>query len=209
MVKSSLILYVEGGGKANRMLANECRRAFHTLLERAGLGGRMPRIVACGGRAEAYKAFCTAIEGPLDENGVVLLLVDAEDKVIEQSPWEHVKKRPGDGWCKPAAATDKHLHLMVQCMESWFLADRLAMRKFFGQGFEEKALPPATANLEAVRKDDLYKKLAAATKQTKTKGTYGKGSHSFSLLATLNPRLVRMSSQWAERFFAALEQGVP
>jgi hypothetical protein len=133
-----------------------------------------------------------------------MLLVDAEALVTAMSPWDHVKARPGDGWDKPGGATDDHLHLMVQCMESWFLADRLAMRAFFGQGFQESALPPATAVAEAVEKTDLNARLTQATRHTKTKGTYRKGEHSFRLLATLDPALVRGASPWAERFFSTL-----
>ena len=195
-------LYVEGGGDS-KALRSACREGFRKLLERAGLGGRMPRIVACGGRGNAYDDFCTAMG---DQGALSVLLVDAEALVTEMSPWDHVKARPGDGWDKPGGATDDHLHLMVQCMESWFLADRPAMRAFFGQGFQESALPAATAVAEAVGKIDLYARLAQATRNTKTKGAYGKGEHSFKLLATLDPALIRGASPWAERFFLTLDR---
>ncbi len=35
-------LFVEGGG--SKQLKIECRRAFHVLLERAGLVGRLPKV---------------------------------------------------------------------------------------------------------------------------------------------------------------------
>jgi len=95
---------------------------------------------------------------------------------------------------------------MVQVMEAWFLADREALRDFCGNGFQESALPAATAPIEAVGKPDLYAKLQKATADTKTKGAYGKGSHSFKVLATLDPELVRKASPWAERFFVALDK---
>ena len=115
-------------------------------------------------------------------------------------------QRPGDGWVKPAGATEDHLHLMVQCMEAWFLADRRALKEFFGPGFRERALPAATSQPEKVSKPDLYHKLEQATRDTKTKGTYGKGEHSFKLLATLDPALVRKACPWAERFFVTLDR---
>ncbi len=49
-----------------------------------------------------------------------------------------------------------------------------------------------------------YRALENATKNTKTKGIYGKGSHSFKLLALLDPSLIRRASPWADRFFQAL-----
>ena len=45
---------------------------------------------------------------------------------------------------------------MVECMEAWFLADRAALLRFYGQGFNENALPATTTNPEQVRKVDLY-----------------------------------------------------
>jgi hypothetical protein len=45
-----------------------------------------------------------------------------------------------------------------------------------------------------------------ATRGTKTKGPYGKGSHAFKLLATLDPGMVRKAGPWAERFFSTLDR---
>ena len=194
-------LFVEGGGNNNSALKTECRRAFTKLLEAAGFEGRLPRIVPCGGRRQAYSQFCTAVQN-FGEHDVAVLLVDSEAAVTENSAWAHVRNRKGDGWEKPENASDKQLHLMVQCMESWFLADRKAMREFFGDGYREKSIPPATAQIEKVDKTDLYNKLKTATKDTKTKGAYGKGEHSFKLLARLDPNLIKKASPWAEHFFS-------
>jgi hypothetical protein len=202
VVSQTRKLFVEGGGDHNDALKTECRRAFAALLEKAGLRGRMPRIVACGGRQNAFDQFCTAIDG----GESAILLVDSEEPVDQESPWQHVAQRPGDRWSKPAGATEDHLHLMVQCMEAWFLADRQAIRDFFGQGFNENALPPVTSVPEDVGKQDLYRRLEQATRKTKTKGTYDKGDHAFRLLAMLDPSLVRKSNFWAERFFSTLDR---
>ena len=198
-------LFVEGCGENNSALQTECRRAFRKLLEKSGFTGRMPRIVACGNRRTAYDQFCTALEGQRDRD-VFVLLVDSESAVTTKSPWEHVKNRKGDGWPMPSGASDDHLHLMVECMEAWFLADREALRKYFGQGYRDNALPSSTAEIEKVRKRDLYTKLAAASRATTTQRKYGKGQHSFDLLARLDPERVRKASPWAERFFSTLDR---
>jgi hypothetical protein len=195
-------LFVEGGGNHNDALKTECRRAFTALLEKAGLKGRMPRVVACGGRRNAYEQFCTAIAGGEE----AILLVDSEAPVAVGDPWQHVARRPGDEWDRPDGATEDHLHLMVQCMEAWFLADRRALRDYFGQGFQENALPVAGCIPEEVGKLDLYSRLDQATRKAKTKGAYDKGRHSFKLLAVIDPVLVRKAGGWSERFFATLDR---
>ena len=49
----NLTLYVEGGGDTREQKAR-LRRGLSSFLERANLQGRMPRIVASGGRDVAY-----------------------------------------------------------------------------------------------------------------------------------------------------------
>ena len=44
--------------------------------------------------------------------------------VISALPWDHVTQRTGEGGVRPEGATDAHLHLMVQCMETWLVARR-------------------------------------------------------------------------------------
>lgn len=203
MVKRAPVkLLVEGGGNHNDALKSECRKGFAKLLERAGFKGRMPRIIACGGRRAAYNDFCAELASGA---GAVFLLVDAEAPVLRASPWQHVGEREGDKWAMPPDATDAHLHLMVQCMETWFLADRSALAKYFGNGFNQNALPLATTNVESVKMHDVFDHLKRATKDTKTKGAYDKGSHSFNVLEQLDPSLVRKASPWADRFFTTLD----
>jgi hypothetical protein len=134
---------------------------------------------------------------------VAILLVDSEEPVTGNFPWEHVKARPGDGWDKPEAATDDHLHLMVECMESWFLADKEALEKFYGQGFKNNSLP-AKPKIEEVSKSDVYRGLKDATKDTK-KGEYGKGTHSFKILAIVDPAKVRDAAPSADRLLKHLD----
>lgn len=196
-------LFVEGGGNDNDALRSECRRAFRKLLERAGFSGRLPRIVACGGRTNAYRQFCTAFSVASDGE-VALLLVDAEARVTVSSPWDHVKKRPGDGWDRPPDATDDHLQLMVVCMENWLLADKEALEEFYGQGFKKNSLP-ANPKVEEVSKADVYKGLKNATKDTKMRA-YSKGAHSFRILALVDPAKVRGAAPFADRLLNHLDK---
>ena len=189
-------LYVEGGGDS-RELRTACRRAFTKFIEKAGTAGRMPRIVACGSRQNAYDSFKTA---HVHEDGNVMLLVDAEAPVTSQEPWQHLNAR--DGWERPDAATNEQCHLMVQVMESWFLADVDVLASFYGNGFRRVSLPQ-NPNIEQVSKQDIDDGLTDATRHV-TKGRYSKGKHSFEILAKLDPAKVRKASPYADRLISAL-----
>ena len=93
---------------------------------------------------------------------------------------------------------------MVQCMEAWFLADRAVLEEFFGQGFNKNALPNIT-QVECIPKQQIYQSLAQATRSCKTKAKYGKGDHSFKLLALIDPDLVTAASPWAKRFIEQIK----
>ena len=202
-------LYVEGGGDTANLKVL-CRQGFASFVTAAGVTKR-PRIVACGGRNDAYESFCTAIANGEE----AMLLVDSECAIeaAHQSepepakwhPWEHLKVRIGDGWNSPDGTTDTQCHLMVQVMETWFLADRETLVAFFGQGFRTSALPSIGPPIEDIPKSIVYETLAKATARCKTKAPYGKGEHSFKLLALIDPSKVVAASPWAKRFIDALQ----
>ncbi len=120
-----LTLYVEGGGDS-KLMRTACRQGFRLFLERAGLAGQMPRIVACGRRQATYEDFCTA----LASGRPAMLLVDSEAAVTARPPWTHLGERTGDAWERPEGAGDDDCHLMVQCMEHWFLTDPATLRAY-------------------------------------------------------------------------------
>lgn len=194
-------LYVEGGGDSKR-LKTQCRRGFRKFIEKAGLQGRMPRIVACGGRQRAYDSFATALAAG---TSTPMLLVDAEHPVTDTSEWEHLRK--GDGWPRPGRAHENQCHLMVQVMESWFLADRRALKTFYGPGFHEESLP-SDPSIERIAKADVLNGLAQATRKT-SKGPYDKGPTSFDILAEVDPSKVERSARHAKRFLDTLRAGHP
>ena len=189
-------IFVEGGGNG-KDLKSDCRKGFRKFLERAGLVGNMPAIFACGGRQNAYKDFNNA---PLTGKGYAVLLVDSEDPVTTQNPWHHLKVR--DNWDRPDDVTEDQCHLMVQVMESWFLADVDALQSHYGHGFRQQSLPQ-NPDIEKVAKDDVLSGLDQAAKAT-NKGAYKKGRDSFPILEKLDPAKVRIASPYADRFIEAL-----
>lgn len=203
-------LFVEGGGSATT-LKSECREGFKTFITKSGVG-RRPRIVACGSRSEAYNDFCTAVNNKED----AMLLVDSEEAVAADSqdgddktkwlPWNHLGKREGDLWIRPKGSVDLDCHMMVQIMETWFLADHPALVRFFGNGFKEGKLPSTERAIEEIPKSEVYRSLKDATADCKTKAPYGKGAHSFKVLASLDPGIVAKASPWVARFVDALKE---
>ena len=76
---------------------------------------------------------------------------------------------------------------MVQVMETWLLADRAALGRYFGAPFRENALSQWPA-LENVSKRDVLEALARATAACTR--PYAKGQASFELLTMIDPALV-------------------
>ena len=193
-------VYVEGGGGTDD-LRTKCREGFSAFFDKAGLTGRMPRVVACGGRQKTYDKFRTALANAAADKFIVLL-VDSEDPVAEGAdPWAHLKNR--DNWDKPAGAEDDNAHLMAQCMEAWFFADKDSLAKYFGAGFNRNALS-GRPDIENIPKADLERNLKAATRQCKPKGKYDKGRDSFAVLAALDPTKVTAASPHAEQLVKTL-----
>jgi len=137
------------------------------------------------------------------EGAFLMLLVDSEGPVADgTASWDHLHAR--DRWRRPDGADDDQAHLMVQCMESWFLADRAALTDYFGQGFLINSLPHR-ADVEGIPKADVERGLARATVRTR-QGRYHKTRHGFHLLARIDPEQVRRASQHAHSLFEALER---
>lgn len=190
-------LYVEGA--ETDLQRTECRLAFSVFFEAAGLKGKLPHTVPCGGRGFAYKMFKTALR-TCKPNELPLLLVDSEGPVDQgHTTWQHLKARPGDDWDRPNGATDDQAFLMVQVMETWFIADRDALRDFFGNCFNDNRIP-AWPNLESVPKQSIYDALDRATAKCGEKHYVegAKGKLSFKLLRKISPAKVENASPHAK-----------
>jgi len=196
----SLTIYVEGGGNTRATLS-ECRQGFSEFFAKVLKDKPRPKIVACGARNDAFTDFRIALGvGRADS---LILLVDSEAPIEPTaSAWRHVKSH--DKWTKPKGATEDNVHLMVQSMEAWFLADRDALARFYGQGFNANALP-RQPDVEQVPKAKVLAALKEATRKTKTKGPYGKSDHGFELLRHIDPDKVCEGSKRAKRLIAVLK----
>ena len=192
-------IFMEGGGKGNPDAHSRLRAGFGLLLTALGVSPH-PRIVACGPRGNAFRKF----SGALARGEKAMLLVDSESPVAAQNhgrPWAHLAEN--DKWARPAGASDDDAHLMVQCMESWFVADPDALAAHFGRGFNADKLP-GNPDVEEIPKYDILGGLAAAAE--KSGGGYRKTLDGFALIGIINPSRVAKRTRHAERFFAVLRQ---
>lgn len=191
----SVRIYVEGGGN-NKDTLKRCNEGFASYCQKLAPAIRQPKIVACGGRQQAFNRFNTAVSSS-QAGYVSVLLVDSEAPVTSAAAVQHLHRR--DGWDFPTLNNHK-VFLMVQAMESWFLADREALARFYNGGFLANSLPGSPTNVEVVPKDDLQPSLKHASKPTKTKGEYHKIKHGFALLALVEPAKVGGGSPHAKLF---------
>ena len=86
------------------------------------------------------------------------------------------------------------------------VADPDTLQAYFGQGFQRTALPNSANHLESLGTATLYRALGTASKNCKTKRAYNKGTHSFALLALIDPNKVINASPWAKRFIEEIRK---
>ena len=197
MVRATL--YIEGGGEG-RDLGARFREGWNKFFNSAGLGGKT-KIVRGGSRRKTFDLFTTAIEANRP-NVVPILLVDSETSVAARNTvWQHLSAC--DGWRRPSNAGNDQAFLMVQAIETWFLADRDALRKYFGTGFKQNALRQ-WPDLEAVSKRTVLQALARATAACTKR--YDKGKISFELLAQIDPACVEAACPHAKALLDRLRK---
>jgi hypothetical protein len=161
------------------------------------LYGRGPKIDLAMCKANAIADFMSSVKKFPD--AINVLLIDSEGPytaALLQQVRQH------DHWNTAVGSKISHgqLHLMVQVMESWFLADRQALQAYYGQGLNENSLPGSPSAVEQVRKDDVLNGLSAATSNT-SKGKYHKTRHAPDLLKSIDPFKVRYSAPSCARLF--------
>ena len=196
---SEIRLYVEGGGDQSHTKAI-FRKGFSLFLNDLVNIARGKRIrwsiIACGTRNHTYDNFLTALES--HQNAFNVLLVDSEG-LVSNSPCKYLSEH--DNWILNRELID-NCHLMVQIMESWLVADVSTLKSFYGQNFNENAIP-RNSDVEMINKDDVKSSLKRATRNT-TKGEYHKIRHGPELLGQLNISKIRQASNHCDRLFNTL-----
>ena len=198
---SGIAIYMEGGGEGNATKA-ALRQGMDTFLQPIKEAARDKalswKLVCCGPRNEAFQRFQNAVNSR--DNAVNILLVDSEGPV-NQLPRRHLRDR--DGWNLNFTREDA-VHLMVQTMETWIVADPAALQSYYGPGFRTNRLPRAT-NLEGVPKTDVENSLREATERTQ-KESYHKIRHAGDLLKLIDVESVKARCDHCQRLFDGLGQ---
>jgi len=162
-----------------------CREGFRKLLEKCGFTGRMPRLVACGGRIAAFDGFRIAHRTNAAGN-FTGLWIDSEEPLLDlEATWRHLQER--DQWIRPASAVDEQVLFMTTCMETWFVADRAALQAYFKNTLQVSALPPLD-DLENRSRQDVQQRLGHATRNCSN--AYAKGTKSYEILGKLSPAVL-------------------
>jgi len=198
---TEVTIYAEGGGNTGHEKAR-LRQGFEAFLrplkEQARKKGMGWKLICCGGREQAFRAFRRAV----GENGgrIAVLLVDAEGPV-ERAPRAHLTGR--EGW-RLKSVDENLVHLMVQVVETWIVADAEVVASYYGKGFLKQALPRA-ADLEKVAKVQIQRALTRASKPTK-KGAYKKIRHGGELLMRIDSEKVAPRCRHCARIFSVLSK---
>lgn len=197
MVKE-IIIYIEGDtkqkGKGNAItLRQGFREFFKELAEKIKIPIDLKLV---GARELTIKIFLA--EQEYNPQSFSVLLVDSEGEIGENETPKMFLQKVSDKF-DFKNIKDEQCHLMVQLMESWFLADKEKLAEFYGKNFNAKALPQ-NKNVEQIPKNDVITGLKNATRNT-SKKEYGKGSHSGEILQKIDSRKIGESAPHCEKLF--------
>jgi len=174
------------------------KRGFRAFFRELDADLRRPvRLIAC--KATAIQDYQTALRKHPDACNI--LLIDSE-RADDGKLFESI--------CEPRGVSinlKERVFWMIQCMESWFLADVERLAEYYGAGFQQSALP-ANPQVEAIPKRDVQDGLKAATRNTE-KRRYHKTRHAPDLLERIRPELVRQKAPGGGRLFDALPRFLP
>jgi hypothetical protein len=191
-------IFIEGGAPGQPGSADfnaNCREAFGRFFEAAGVPPGRFRVQMCGGRsatAKEYSHFSTAND---------LLLLDSEEPLQVNDPWKHLADRQGDKIVRPVGRKPHHCHLMVTCIECWFLADQKLLDSRFGR------IRAEARNVELVSRQEAKTRLdEGRRKASGGKLGYLKGKDQVPSLKTLNPVEVQRKSAQARRLIEELKR---
>jgi hypothetical protein len=202
-----VVVYVEGGGPT-RLQQKEFRTGldqfFISLKKLADDNDCRLTFSPRGGIEQVLADFDIAYNPPSTE--IYYLLVDSDGPVISV-PRNHLKtKFSSYRFLDDKKIPDNRIHLMVQVMESWFIADISALERFFGEGFDSAQIPQ-DQEIESIDGDVAINSLKSASKGS-SRGEYKLYStieFETGILKQLNPDILKDKAPHCKRLFEILE----
>ncbi|MBX7169612.1 MAG: DUF4276 family protein [Pyrinomonadaceae bacterium] len=201
-------IYIEGDKKSknsNISLREGFSTFFNDLREQARERGIRFDVILGGSSAETFKDFLLGVKS--HPNSFVAFLIDTDDEVSEEdTPKSFLQKHQKSKNWNWKNVEDKQCQLMVQIMESWFLADVETLKSFYGQKFNFNAVPK-TKDVEKVPKTNVENSLDSATKDTQ-KGIYSENKlkHGAELLTKIDAIKIRQRAKHCARIFQTIEK---
>ena len=199
---NGITIFMEGGGSAlgSAAIRQGMGEFLTSVRSAARKKGIVWNLVPCGSRENTFARFSESLD-PAQDAVARILLVDAEAVVAATDPRVHLRNQ--DGWDLTGVPADT-IHLMVQVMETWIVADPDALGRYYGRNFVPGRLPSPTG-LENRPKAQIETALRNATKRTK-KGSYHKIKHASKLLGRIDPAKVRARCPHCSRLFEELDR---
>lgn len=201
-------IYIEGDRKSktsNISLREGFSTFFKDLREKARENKIKFDVILGGNSAETFKDFLLGVKS--HPNSFVAFLIDSDEEVSEEdSPKSFLQKQTKSKNWNLKNVDDNQCHLMVQIMESWFLADVEALKSFYGQKFNSKSVSK-NKDIEKIPKSSVEISLDTATKETQ-KGIYceNKLKHSAELLSKIDVIKIRQRAKHCDRLFQTIEE---
>lgn len=197
-------LYVEGGGKGSHKRATiKLQQGFDAFFRELKDAAREKKIsfkiIPSSDTQTTYEDFMLSVRN--SPQSLNLLLVDSDDVVAENENARAFLQKKHKKW-NLQTVKDAQCHLMVQIMESWFIADVDALKEFYGQRLKVSAIPK-NKNVEAIEKERVENSLKAATVKT-NKEKYHKINHGAKILELISSQKVRAAAPHCERLFETI-----
>jgi hypothetical protein len=200
-------IFIEGGSKGqNRASSQKLRLGFLQFFDELNQIARSKSIkfkpIICGSTDETFRIF--RYENAKADNSFLCFLVDSDKPLEADDTPKNFLEREKKWDLKNIA--DNQCHLMVQLMESWFLADIETLKIFYGQNFKHNAIPKQP-NVEKIAKLDVEKSLDKATNET-SKGKYHKIKHGAELLGKIETDKVKEKAAHCNRLFETIVENL-
>ena len=194
---SEIRIYYEGDKRLRPGLLSFLKSEIGTARQR----NIRFQLITGGSTDITIERFIQGVEANPDAFNILLVDSDSPDNgnliacIKTRSCWDREIGRD---------VTDDQIHFMVQVMESWFLADKDALERYYGSGFRSNRLRQGS-NVEQVPKDDVIRGLENATRNT-SKKKYHKTKHAPDLLSAIDASRVRSVAPNCDKLFTSLHR---